>query len=295
MIEREPFTDFYTGRTCVLDDPFPKEMMPEIERFFRDVHPTLKPGQDIYPEVFASPYFFPLQRQRELARMVQLARKVSQVECVACNGRGSYKDDYSSVTNSQGQISWKVLPCQLCKGTCNTGGPVTVMEIGTDKGGGLYHWCMSLPTVKNVIACEIRGTPYATEFSKAFSGLRFIWYPTSSQNVGIKNWVKDSGILLDVLFIDGDKLGFKKDFDLYRPLVRKGGIIFLHDIRDRGPKESWEEIIQETDLRYETIIDIEDSNEAMKRERDNVPCASAHEGWLRHWRGRSCGVGVVYV
>ena len=36
--------------------------------------------------------------------------------------------------------------------------PTVVMEIGADKGGGILAWCM-LPTVRRVIACEIRGTP----------------------------------------------------------------------------------------------------------------------------------------
>ncbi len=42
---------------------------------------------------------------------------------------------------------------------------------------------------------------------------------------------------LDYLFIDGDHTyeGVKRDFELYAPLVRKGGIIALHDIAPHPP------------------------------------------------------------
>ena len=41
---------------------------------------------------------------------------------------------------------------------------------------------------------------------------------------------------LDFLFIDGDHSyeGVKKDFEMYSPLVRKGGIIAFHDIAPNG-------------------------------------------------------------
>jgi predicted O-methyltransferase YrrM len=40
------------------------------------------------------------------------------------------------------------------------------------------------------------------------------------------------GRAVDLLFIDGDHSyeGVRRDFDLYSPLVRKGGMIALHDI-----------------------------------------------------------------
>jgi predicted O-methyltransferase YrrM len=43
-----------------------------------------------------------------------------------------------------------------------------------------------------------------------------------------------SGQELSYLFIDGDHTyeGVKQDFELYGPLVRKGGVIALHDITE---------------------------------------------------------------
>lgn len=52
----------------------------------------------------------------------------------------------------------------------------------------------------------------------------------------MKSILKDRQI--DFLFIDGDHTyeGVKKDFHMYSPLVRKGGIVALHDICS-GPPE----------------------------------------------------------
>jgi len=38
--------------------------------------------------------------------------------------------------------------------------------------------------------------------------------------------------MIDLLFIDGDHRyeGVRKDFEMYSPLVRKGGIVAFHDI-----------------------------------------------------------------
>lgn len=53
-----------------------------------------------------------------------------------------------------------------------------------------------------------------------------------------------NGQELDVLFIDADHSyeGCKKDYEMYAPLVRKGGIVAFHDIIQNGwHKEAWEQ------------------------------------------------------
>jgi hypothetical protein len=276
--------ELWEAKYNTMDAPFPLAMMPDIEKFFREVHPTLKPGQDSYPEVFATELFFPLQRRRELEKMMQIARGTGPV-CPTCRGATMPMPPSEDAD------------CKTCKGTCQ--GPVTVMEIGADKGGGLYHWCMCLPTVRNVIACEIRGTPYSELFCKAFltphfpySGdCRMTWLNQSSYDQVTTDRVKRELTYgpIDVLFIDGDKLGFLKDFYAYLPLMRQpGGVVFLHDITDKykgGPGEAFQ-ILKDRGFRAESIVDTTEVADA-----DDTP----HGGWLKHWRGRSCGVGVIYV
>ncbi len=250
----EPYTDFLTGETKELDGPFPPGMVAEIERFLT-TEAQRPAGQDLYPEVFGTATFFPLQRQAELVRMMQLARSLN---------------------------------------------PRVVMEIGADKGGGLYHWCKCLPSVERVIACEIRGTPYADAFSKAFPHLDFLWLPQSSYATEtvqrVRKWLGgdpyDGSDTIDCLFIDGDKSYFDLDFYTYRPLLSRKALVFFHDILDPEPYKGFEKARRVYE--WMQIIDRRDAVAALEREGKGLSIANAHEGWLRHWKGASCGVGVLF-
>lgn len=253
-----------------MDAPFPTEMMPEIERFFREDHPkNLETKRQVpecllYHRVFQSSLFFPLQRQTELYRMLEIANSLH---------------------------------------------PRTIMEIGADKGGGLYHWCM-LDSVRSVIACEIRGLPYRHLFEQAFPHISFTWIDGSSYDPGNREKVRLSIALdpitphgkgIDVLFIDGDKTAFRTDFDTYYPLMSRPSVVFLHDINadapadydnPRTPRGAYESIFR-NNYRCSEFVDLTNTHEALDRARRGVVSASPHEGWLRFWKGRSCGVGIV--
>lgn len=247
------------------DAAFPPAMMPCIQSFFQEVHPTLKPGQDSYPEVFQSSLFFPLQRRREMEKMMQVARQA------------------------------------------NGGNPQVVMEIGADKGGSLYHWCMCLPTVNRVIACEIRGTPYRALFEQAFPQMHLLWLEQSSYEsrtvATVKDWLSHSGYVktsaayeIDILFIDGDKGHFYDDFVAYLPMMRKpGGVVLFHDVQDPGlMRDHYFEALHHPAARQgHIILDVSEAAEACSRQAQGIPATCEHENWLRRWKGRSCGVGVV--
>lgn len=176
--------------------------------------------------------------------------------------------------------------------------PRTVMEIGSDKAGGLYHWCKCLPSVKNVIACEIRGTPYAEAFEMAFPNINFLWVPGSSYQQGnvnrVLSFLQEVKSKIDVLFIDGDKSHFDTDFYAYLGMMNPNGIALMHDITDEAPGAAYKRVCQ-TGFRHAEIIDKSDTVAALKREDAGEPAKSPHEGWLRHWRGQSCGVGIIYM
>lgn len=250
-----------------MDAPFPSGLVDEIEKFFREVHPRLEPGKDVYDEVFDMPLFFPLQRRNEMRKMMKIARSIQ---------------------------------------------PTTVFEIGADKGGGLYHWCMCLPTVKQVIACEIRGLPYDQLFEKAFRRrIDFLWLPYSSYAPftvsTVKSWLDLNTpkvarhTPIDCLFIDGDKGAFLKDFDAYEPMMSDKGIVFLHDINDPpepgqavAPTKAAFDTLYGRGYEAKAILDISESIAACERAKQGIEPANVHESWLRHWKGASCGVGVVY-
>lgn len=173
--------------------------------------------------------------------------------------------------------------------------PQVVMEIGSDKAGGYYHWVKSLPSVRRAIACEVRGTPYAEAFSKAIPYVDQLFIPHSSYDLttvgNVERWLGRDKI--DCLFIDGDKSHFDTDFYSYLPLMSPRGIVFMHDINDRPPRIAYDKCSK--DYAHREYIDIEDSLAALRRQQAGVPVSCAHEGWLRHWAGASCGVGIIYL
>lgn len=168
-----------------------------------------------------------------------------------------------------------------------------IMEIGADKGGGLIGWLGLDPSV--LIAIEVRGCPYEGILNPAFPQTKFLFGTGSSYDDMTVRHIRDylDGCPIDVLFLDGDKANFLRDFDAYRPFMRPGGIVFMHDITDRSPGMAFAEV----ELSYVTakIIDTTESAEAMIRERNGIDPASPHEAWLRTWQGRSCGVGVIHI
>lgn len=173
--------------------------------------------------------------------------------------------------------------------------PKVVYEIGSDKAGGLYHWCKSIPSVKRVIACEIRGTPYAKAFENAFPNIEFLWLNASSYDPvtvqTVERWLRSDKI--NCLFIDGDKLEFRRDFDCYLPLMSHPGRVFMHDIQDRSPRDAFLTLIP--DYRWTEYINTDDTIEAIVRQRQGIPSSCAWEDWLRHWKGKSCGIGTIYL
>lgn len=169
-----------------------------------------------------------------------------------------------------------------------------VVELGADKGGSVWAWLKALPTIERFIACEIRGTPYAPLFAAAFPHVQFLWVPESSYALptvqAVREWL--AGDRIDVLFIDGDKLSFVDDFDSYSPMVRRPGLVLMHDVSDREPRRAFE-TVRARGFRTEEIVDRSESAEAVTRQGLGIPSQSRHEDWLRIWQGRSATVGVI--
>ena len=108
----------------------------------------------------------------------------------------------------------------------------------------------------------------------------------------------DNGLIegdqIDILFIDGDKSHFDTDFYTYMSVMSPKGIVFMHDITDDAPGAAYRRVCS-TGFRHSEIIDKTDSVKASWQEEAGEPAKSPHEGWLRHWKGSSCGVGVIYM
>ena len=121
--------------------------------------------------------------------------------------------------------------------------PRVVVEIGTANGGTLSAWCAVADPQATIISLDlpggIHGGGYAywrtliyRQFAQPGQKLRLLradsHQPTSLAE--LKKILPPAGV--DFLFIDGDHTyeGVKADFEMYSPLVRKGGLIAFHDI-----------------------------------------------------------------
>jgi len=122
--------------------------------------------------------------------------------------------------------------------------PRTILEIGTASGGTLFLFTQVAEPDAIIISIDLPGGPFGGGYPAWKIPLykSFARYPTQriylfradSHNVNTLRKVKKilGNKLIDFLFIDGDHSyeGVKKDFEMYAPLVRKGGVIALHDI-----------------------------------------------------------------
>lgn len=83
------------------------------------------------------------------------------------------------------------------------------------------------------------------------------------------------GRKLDFLFIDGDHTytGVKRDFELYKQLVRKGGIIAFHDIAPHS---------------LETKCEV---NKFWNEIKNNYEYQEFVEDWKQNW----AGIGLIKV
>ncbi|VVB58861.1 Methyltransferase domain protein [Candidatus Anstonella stagnisolia] len=135
--------------------------------------------------------------------------------------------------------------------------PKNVLEIGTANGGTLFLFCNSSTPDATIISLDFGGYSSAQgwlykSFAKKAQNLHLL--RGDSHNAQSLEKIKSilKGNPLDFLFIDGDHSyeGVKKDFEMYSPLVRKGGIIAFHDVVVHPPElrcevsRFWEELKQ---------------------------------------------------
>lgn len=112
--------------------------------------------------------------------------------------------------------------------------PRTVVEVGTHKGGNSFLFCHALPSVERVIGVDlcVQNAPKLIYFARPGQVYRALHGDSQTQEMlgRVRSHLRGNSI--DFLFIDGDHSykGARADFELYAPLVRRGGIIALHDI-----------------------------------------------------------------
>jgi len=123
---------------------------------------------------------------------------------------------------------------------CKKLDPKVVVEIGIFAGGTLKI-LSTLVTDPNGIVVGIdcdwhNWIPNKWDLTESICPLKLL--DGDSHNPSTVEKLKEmlGGRLIDVLFIDGDhsEWGCRLDYNMFGPLVRKGGIIGFHDLVDKG-------------------------------------------------------------
>ena len=125
--------------------------------------------------------------------------------------------------------------------------PAMVLEIGTAGGGSLYLFSKVASPDAVIISIDLPNGP----FGGGYPPWKIPFYKSFVHGTQVIHLVRDDshlsstltrirsilgGELLDFLYIDGDHAyeGVKKDFEMYSPLVREGGMVAFHDIACTG-------------------------------------------------------------
>jgi predicted O-methyltransferase YrrM len=122
--------------------------------------------------------------------------------------------------------------------------PKVVLEIGTDRGGTLFLWTRVAAPDALLVTLDIqkmvgrlgRLSPFALvrrSFARDRQRIELVDQVDSQDEQTVERvQVLLRGRPVDYLFLDGDHRyeAVRRDFELYTPLVRPGGIVAFHDI-----------------------------------------------------------------
>ena len=175
--------------------------------------------------------------------------------------------------------------------------PATVVEIGTATGGTLFMLTQVAPDDATIVSVDLPGG----RLGGATSGMRHDYPPwrtrlyegfaregqivralrANSQDPATVDDVRRllGDRTIDFLFIDGDHSydGVRRDFELYSPLVREGGLVAFHDIVPGGPGKHG---------------DPGDVPRFWSEVRGRYPVEGE---FVEDWEWGSCGIGVIRV
>jgi cephalosporin hydroxylase len=164
--------------------------------------------------------------------------------------------------------------------------PKVVLEIGTAGGETFFLLTRIADPEAKIVSIDLPGGPFGggypqwkTPLYKSFSkeGQKIYLLRRDSHDPQTLEEVKRilGGEAVDFLFIDGDHTyeGVKRDFEIYSPLVRKGGLIAFHDIVPHPPEAGCE----------------------VSKLWIQIRASYSHKEIVKDWNQKWAGIGVLYV
>ncbi len=182
-----------------------------------------------------------LGRRRAAARMSRLLRHAAET--------ATTPQEVVEAASSIAVEEFKIQPIQVRSeieqllSLVRAESPRRVLEIGTANAGTLYLLAWATAPDASLLSLDIRTyDPDHRRLIESFAGgkRRVLLMQADSHLDATRDAVARhfGGEGIDVLFIDGDHSGesVRRDYELYAPLVRAGGLVAFHDIVD-GPEE----------------------------------------------------------
>lgn len=150
--------------------------------------------------------------------------------------------------------------------------PERALEIGTARGGTLLFLTRLASPRATIVSVDLPGGEFGSgygnrrrwfyqRFSRREQVLRLLQDDSHSTETLEKVKAEFSGQPVDYLFIDGDHSyeGVRRDFEMYSPIVARGGLIAFHDIVEGafdcvgGVPQFWNEI--KSQYRHDEFIE----------------------------------------
>jgi cephalosporin hydroxylase len=161
---------------------------------------------------------------------------MTDAEAISFASQLRWRGDNFRMTQAPEEILWLVDVVRAER-------PRIVVEIGTDQGGTLFLWPYAAADDALIVAVDIRplGTlgrwaPYAV-VRRALALRRqrvdlVMGVDSHDARTVVRVRLILDGRQIDFWFIDADHSydGVKRDFELFSPLVRAGGIVAFHDV-----------------------------------------------------------------
>jgi cephalosporin hydroxylase len=162
--------------------------------------------------------------------------------------------------------------------------PRRILEIGSSRGGTLYLFTKVVPADATLLTVDLRIPDPALLRSFARGRQRVVTIEgdsTAPDTLAAVRAVLPEAV--DFLFLDGDHSyeGIKRDFEIYAPLVRPGGLIVFHDI------------VEDNETRYGVVTG--GWSGGVPRFWSELKTRYPHREFVRDWAQDACGIGVVFA
>jgi predicted O-methyltransferase YrrM len=171
-------------------------------------------------------------------RVIRMMEGIGPIDDPAALVRLACRGFWGAITPNQNQQELTslltILRCSL---------PSRILEIGTASGGTLFAFTRVASSDAHLLSVDLPGGPGGNgypdwkiplfeRFALPCQRIDLIRDDSHDPTVFRRVVALLRGRCLDFLFIDGDHSysGVKRDFEMYSPLVRPGGLIAFHDI-----------------------------------------------------------------